>query len=344
MSKLSKYNAISGDVLVVGSHGGAVYVFEKNDGGSWIQTTILTADDGSVGDAFEYNSFGLDVVDVFGDTIIIGASSDSNHTGAAYIYSRQDGENWIQAAKITASDGADGDEFGKTVSASEDLVAVAVGSDASSAVYIFEKDGVSDKWKETTKLLPRVVSVTAMTVSGNVLAVGSRYSQSVIVYEKNETDSSWARTTTLTSPSDSISDEFGKSVSVDGDVVIVGAPYSDSFKGAVYVYEKNQTAWELTANLTADDGSNGDNFGWSVGISDGTIVVGAPGDDLSRGSVYTFQKQAGNWTQMNNITANDGESNEFFGTSVDIYGDIVAVGAIYDSDIKSSVYLNKLLT
>jgi hypothetical protein len=130
----------------------------------------------------------------------------------------------------------------------------------------------------------------------------------------------------------------------DGDVLVVGAPYSDGYTGAAYVYEKNQTTWELTAKLTEDDGSSFDYFGWSVEVAGGTIVVGAYGDDSERGSVYTFQKQAGNWTQITKITADDGKSNDSFGRSVDIYGDIVAVGAYVYHEYKGSVYLNKLLT
>jgi hypothetical protein len=153
----------------------------------------------------------------------------------------------------------------------------------------------------------------------------------------------------LTSPIGSTRDGFGYSVSVDGDVVIIGAKFSDVNKGVAYVYEKNQTNWELTAKLTADDGTQDSFFGKSVGISDGIIVVGAHGDfsntgSVNTGSVYTFQKHSGNWTQITKITANDGKSNDFFGWSVDINGDIVAVGAINDDGGKGSVYLNKLLS
>jgi hypothetical protein len=210
------------------------------------------------------------------------------------------------------------------------------------AVYIFEKDAGSGNWKGTRKLLTHNLP-RDLSISGNVLAVGSLNPKSVIVYERNETDGSWAQTMNLTSPTGT-NDSFGNRVSVDGDVMIVGAHASGSYKGAAYVYEKNQTTWELTANLTADDGSNFALFGSSMGVAGGTIVVGAPGDDSRRGSVYTFQKHTGNWTQMNNITANDGESYDYFGWSVDIDEDIVAVGAIYDDDAKGSVYLNKLLT
>jgi hypothetical protein len=136
--------AISGNVLVAGLYGEA-YVFEKNAHNSWTQTAKLTAGDAS-GDALERR------VDIYGDTIIVGAHVDSSYTGAAYIYSRQGGENWTQVAKITASDGAEGDQFGYTVAATEDLVIVGTLT-SHGAVHIFEKDAVSCNWKETIKLL-----------------------------------------------------------------------------------------------------------------------------------------------------------------------------------------------
>jgi hypothetical protein len=221
----------SGNVLVVGGYNSkAAYVFEKNAHNSWTQTAKLTADDGASGDAFGRS------VDVFGNIIIVGAPFHNNYTGAAYIYSRQDGENWTQAAKITASDEPEEDQFGSTVAVSEDLVVVSTYS-SSDAVYIFEKDVGSSNWNETRKLLaekyPRDLSI-----SGNVFAVGSLNSKSVIVYERNETDGSWAQTMTLTKPIGS--DGFGYCVAVDGDVMIIGAPYTDYVhKGAAYVYEKN---------------------------------------------------------------------------------------------------------
>jgi hypothetical protein len=78
---------ISGNVLVVGGYNGeAAYVFEKNAHNSWTKTAKLTADDGASGDRFGH-SVGID-----GNIIIVGARSH-NKTGAAYIFSRQDGEN-----------------------------------------------------------------------------------------------------------------------------------------------------------------------------------------------------------------------------------------------------------
>jgi hypothetical protein len=155
---------------VVGGYGSeAAYVFEKNAHNSWTQTAKLTAGDDDMDDDMDDDLFGRSV-DIFGDTIIVGAALH-NKTGAAYMFSRQDGGNWTQAAKITASDGAERDYFGYSVAASEDFVVV--GNHLwSGAVYIFEKDAGSDNWKETTELLHGVYS-EALSVSGDVLAVSS---------------------------------------------------------------------------------------------------------------------------------------------------------------------------
>jgi hypothetical protein len=265
--------SISDNVLVVGgNNSSAAYVFEKNDDNSWTQTAKLTADDGANGDAFGRS------VEIYGDIIIVGAAWRNNETGAVYIYSRQDGGNWTQAAKITASDGASNHYFGRTVAASDDLVVVGTYT-PSGAIYIFEKDAGSGNWNETRKLLTHNYPED-LSISENVLAVSSLNRKAVIVYERNTTDGSWAQTMNLTSPIGSTSDGFGNSVSVDQNVMIIGAHYSDSDKGVAYVYERNQTTWELTAKLTADDGSHGDYFGCSVGVSIGKIhriVVGAYG-------------------------------------------------------------------
>jgi hypothetical protein len=83
--------------------------------------------------------------------------------------------------------------------------------------------------------------------------------------------------------------------------------------------------------MRADDGSNGDYFGYSVGVSDDkTIVVGTFGNVSNRGSVYTFQKHACDWTQIK------------INLDVVLISMIVAVGAYYDDEYKGSVYLNKL--
>ncbi|MCH8345108.1 MAG: FG-GAP repeat protein [Planctomycetes bacterium] len=132
---------------------------------------------------------------------------------------------------------------------------------------------------------------------------------------------------------------FGFSVSISGDVVVVGAYFDDDNgrdSGSAYVFVKPRGGWvsmTQTAKLTASDGAADDQFGNSVSISGDVAVVGANVDDdngTSSGSAYVFIKPPGGWvtgTQTAKLTASDGALSDLFGSSVSISGDVVVVGA-----------------
>jgi len=138
-------------------------------------------------------------------------------------------------------------------------------------------------------------------------------------------------------------DRFGRSVSISGDYAIVGA-YLDDAKGtasgSAYIFYRNEGGagnWGKQAKLTAGDGAENDNFGWSVSISGDYVVVGAYGDDdngTNSGSAYIFYRNeggAGNWGQQAKLTAGSyGAADDRFGWSVGISGDYVIVGAYLD--------------
>ena len=92
------------------------------------------------------------------------------------------------------------------------------------------------------------------------------------------------------------------------------------------------------AKLTASDSLAGDLLGHSVAVSDDTVVVGAPRDDIlfpsvNQGSAYVFVKPGGGWVSAHEtakLTASDGAESDFFGTSVAVSGDTVVVGAERD--------------
>lgn len=139
------------------------------------------------------------------------------------------------------------------------------------------------------------------------------------------------------------SDEFGTSVAVSGDTVVVGVSgmnaAADTAHGASYVFVKPAGGWgtapPLEAKLTASDGAPFDGFGWSVAISGDTIVVGAPfaagNSNLSDGASYVFRKPYRGWKTTSafdaKLTAADATRISLFGLSVAISGGTVAVGA-----------------
>ena len=148
------------------------------------------------------------------------------------------------------------------------------------------------------------------------------------------------QTAKLTAPKGTANDEFGVSVSISGNTLVVGAdsPYNVNTRGAAYVFTEPASGWANTAQaaeLTASDGTANDFFGYSVSISVSTVVVGAWGTTVGansqQGAAYVFTEPAYGWanmTQTAKLTASDGAANDYFGVSVSISNNTVVVGAL----------------
>src|SRR5690606_25340027 len=132
---------------------------------------------------------------------------------------------------------------------------------------------------------------------------------------------------------------FGISVSVSGDIALVGAPRGESLRGSAYVFVRSGASWSEPAQLTASDGTAGDWFGQSVSVSGDSALVGAHGDDSFRGSAYVFVGSGGSWAQQAKLRASDGASNDYFGWSVSVSGDTALVGAYGDDSRQGSSYV-----
>jgi len=143
----------------------------------------------------------------------------------------------------------------------------------------------------------------------------------------------------LTAADAAAGDQFGASVSVSGDTVIVGAIADDDTagdSGSAYVYFRSGGVWNPQQKLTAGaDAGAGDLFGWSVSVSGNTAVVGADLDNVdfnNQGSAYVFVRAGGVWTQQQKLTASDAAASDFFGYFVSVAGDTAVVGAYANDD------------
>ena len=137
-------------------------------------------------------------------------------------------------------------------------------------------------------------------------------------------------------------DEYGYAVSVSGDTAIIGA-YQDNDvgddSGSAYVYVRSGSTWTQQAKLTASDGADDDEFGFSVSIDGDTAVIGAYRDDdagSSSGSAYVFVRSGSSWTEQQKLVAADGASNDEFGYAVSVSDDTAVIGAHRDDDVGSS--------
>lgn len=135
-------------------------------------------------------------------------------------------------------------------------------------------------------------------------------------------------------------DRFGRSLSLSGSRVIVGAYQDDDLgtdSGSVYVFERHASgAWSEVAKLIPLDGAEGDRFGVSVSQSGDFAVIGAYFDDeadVGSGSAFVFERQAnGSWLQVAKLTAFDGARFDIFGFSVSVSDDRALVGATWDDN------------
>lgn len=311
--------SVQGDVAVVGANDkdcaagdscGAAYVF-RFDGLTWVEEEKLIASDPAA-----YDRFGSSV-SVYGDAALVGAfwvdCAAGFGCGAAYVY-RFNGSNWIEEQKLTASDAQESDFFGYSVSVSGNVVLVGAllrdcpAGDGCGAAYVYRFNGST--WVEEQKLTPSDAAGndrfgTSVSVSGNVAVIGAWLSDcaagsncgAAYVYRFNPgAPGTWVEEQKLTASDANGDDNLGLSVSVSGDVAVVGAYGHDCSRGpycgAAYLYRFNGSTWIEERKLTAPDASSYDDFGFSVSVSGETAVVGAYLDDHSRGpdsgSAYLF--------------------------------------------------------
>ena len=358
--------AIDGDFAVVGAPGdsreaGAAYVLRTTDGGAtYVELAKLTASD-RYSVAGEHR-FGWSVA-IDGNTIVVGAPGtvdwDSVDTpGAAYVYRTTDGWASHTEIKLTADDAEERDGFGGAVAIAGNTIVVGAWNQGGGAAYVYRTTDGGGTYPQVAKLSSDCVNVlypsqpcsgdafgasVAISESGDTIVAGAwghddakfddagAYSASSAMgsaYVLRTTDDWSTHTTTkLTAADAAKGDEFGISVAIDGDTVVVGA-WKDDDTGSAYVFRASDGT--QLAKVTASDGAAGDKFGNSVAIAGDTIVVGAKRKDETNfgahGAAYVYRTSDGGatYSQMDKLAGSD--DNGSFGTSVAIDGSTVLVG------------------
>jgi hypothetical protein len=133
-------------------------------------------------------------------------------------------------------------------------------------------------------------------------------------------------------------DQFGTSVDIEGDTMIIGAPSADIqpgvSQGAAYIFIRRSNDWVFQTKLNAVNGTINEIFGNSVAISGDTAIIGAPfadvGNNSDQGVVYIFTRSGSTWAFEQKITAADGIAGSQLGTSVALDGDTAVIGATGD--------------
>ena len=376
--------AISGSVCIVGArlddapaaNSGSAYIFRLDPSSRmWVQEAKLTASDGANGDEFGYSvaifSNGVSGGGPFGgggDIAVVGSRHDDDHgtdSGSAYVF-QSFGSSWTQVAKLTASDGAAGDQFGYAVAICGDFLIVSARDDDapatnSGSVYAYHYNGAN--WVFQNKLTAsdaaandqfgQSVSIASTEGgAGAVAIIGAWHDDSPLqdagsayIFRFKSKTQAWTQGAKLTSSDPSASNEFGNAVSIsttpDTELAIVGERFNDDSginSGAVHVFRHVDASWIDEAKLAASDGAQDDQFGQSVGIwaSNDTAVIGAWHNDQAgtdAGAAYVFHRdpQSGAWFQAAKLVPVEIVAGDTYGACVAISGDRAAVGA-YQAD------------
>lgn len=309
---------------------GAAYVFVRENS-TWTQEAYLKASNTEAADLFGY------AVAIEGETIVVGAigeasinSSSSDNTapqaGAAYVFTRN-GTQWSQDQYLKASNPNKADLFGISVGISGETIVVGASGESSSSVndqannsavssgaaYVFKLDD-SGSWEQDGYLKASNAGASdqfgrSVAVSGNTIVVGAYQEDSKTAPTDNLASNSgaaylfvrgstkWTEDSILKPSNTAASDNFGISVAINEDALVVGASGRASKTGTAYNYNRVAGEWTEDAILTADPASNAaDNFGAAVAISFDTSVVGAFGEKevggpalTLAGAVYAFE-------------------------------------------------------
>ena len=288
---------------------------------------------------------------VVGDgEIIVGSTGQTQNAGELYIY-KKEGNEWAEAGRIMASDGANDNRFGRALALhGSTLVVGATLQDApQGAAYVFTK-GDDGMWAQSAKLVPseteenygRAVAVNddfalVATVSKNAARGG------VYVFH-NAGDGNWEEHSMLIPEGLEEGDYFGLSMALSGNHAIIGAPAygNEGSAGAAYIfaYDEASNMWKQELKLDMPEMDHRGRFGHSVLIYQNYAAVGVPGDNQGTGSVYLYMKdgESGTWEQGGIMVPFDGTPGTQFGMAMGINDNGLWVGAPRASNNRGAVY------
>lgn len=360
--------SIDGDYALVGApqenhnesggankgNAGSVYLY-KNNAGTWSQISKLVASDRNNNDLFGSS------VAISGDYLVVGATDEDHNevgavlrgnAGSAYIFKNDGADNWVQVQKIVASDRANNDRFGTSVAISGDYIVV--GSEGESA-YVFKNN--AGTWSEI-KVLTSSDGIAAdnfgksVSISGDYILIGASLEDNDVAgagYEsaagsaylfENNSDT-WTEVQKIVASDRAKDDNFGHSVAISGSQLVVGAFLEDDDKdganslpgaGSVYVFENNAGVWSESGKLVAPDRRGDANFGYSVGVSQNLVAVGAwQHGDLFEGSMYIFEKTGGSWSDGVKKVSSSIGGLFYYGNSIAVSSTMVLTGEYNES-------------
>ncbi len=281
---------------------GAVYIFKRMDT-AWVQARKIGPEPAVAG-----SLFGLSM-SLRGDYMVVGSRHDREagvQYGAAYVFN-QNGGDWTQQARLTASDRKVRQWFGHSVSLFDSLVFIGAPYDSNrngefaGAAYFFRRSGT--RWNEVKKIVAE--NGLPDDLAGDVALYGKHAvlgaPSSILVLRRGvahafkENKNSWSQRQTISGSEGNDGDGFGSTIVVEAQVMLMGASQDTTNgigSGAAYLFLFEDSVWTEKHKLLASDGRRYEAFGVSCDLDGSTVIIGAPdagGTFSAQGAAYIYE-------------------------------------------------------
>ncbi|MCK5606588.1 hypothetical protein KAR91_32100, partial [Candidatus Pacearchaeota archaeon] len=275
-----------------------------------------------------------------GQTLVVGARNE----GAVYVYTRNS-LDWDYVTTLLSPNAAS--NFGSSVAVDNNRIVVGISDTTANEVYVYNLNGTN--WETSPYVITPSESAEyfgySIDIDGDTIVVGANHDDnqkgSAYVFDFDGTD--WNQTHKLTASDGldtfydggrSYGDQFGICVGIDSDLIVVGASEADTNNihrtGKAYLFQNIVGSWSQVRDFVPSDGVEYGRFGYSLAISGQTICIGSykanVGALSKAGKVYVYTLSGSIWDE-DIITASSPGACDYFGVSIDIESDTLAVGA-----------------
>ena len=337
--------AIHGETIAAGAYldddrakdAGAVYLFRRT-ASAWEGLAKLTASDGMSDELFGYRVSLSDSVLAVGAPLADQAGRPQQ--GAVYVFEELDDLGWVEVAKLTVSGGKYYENVGFSLAAGERTILMGVPWDDvaalnSGSVRVFERQPAGS-WEEEAVLDVDGLSTSAffgesISMSEDTAVIGAYRdvvdgveSGAAYVFERDAISGKWVQQARLTPPEPEHWDRFGLVTAVSADWAAVGNWREDhgETQGSVYLYSKEDGAWQFTTELQAPEDEEAYGFGWSVALEGDQLLVGSYNQSDHPGKVFLFERvdmdRGSQWQHARTLLASDGFPGDHLGHQVAI--------------------------
>ncbi|MCO6459472.1 MAG: hypothetical protein J5I93_29520 [Pirellulaceae bacterium] len=249
--------------------------------------------------------------------------------------------SWTQADELRIQEASEPNQLGGVMAISGNTLAVGAQLRGANygVVYIYE--WMSDHWVEQAKLAPADRGIggqgfgAALALDGNRLLVGAPEDNggtgAAYVFEREGT--TWRQRAKLRSNDRGSAANFGRSVALDDNVAVIGAPGDNVFNPSydtAFVFVLNGNVWTQAQALTAGSAGANTDFGRAVALAGDRLAVGMPQADMfgtDTGGVMVFELSGGVWNQQTVLGPSNPDPGEAFGTTLAMTSSRIVAGA-----------------